>query len=76
MTSIQVRNVSSETHAVLRRRAVERGMSLQEYLVALLDEVASKPTVAEVLRRAGGRAGGRVGLREAADELRADRDSR
>ncbi len=51
-------------------------MSLQGYLVALLDEVASKPTVAEVLRHAGGRAGGRIGLRDAADELRAERDLR
>lgn len=51
-------------------------MSMQEYLVALLDEVASKPTVAEVLRRAGGRAGGRIGLRDAAEELRAERDAR
>ncbi|MGH3940016.1 MAG: FitA-like ribbon-helix-helix domain-containing protein [Pseudonocardiaceae bacterium] len=76
MPSIQVRNVSSGTHAVLRRRAAERGLSLQEYLVALLDDIAAKPTVAEVLRRAGGRAGGRIGLQEAADELRADRDSR
>ncbi|MGH3930177.1 MAG: FitA-like ribbon-helix-helix domain-containing protein [Pseudonocardiaceae bacterium] len=75
MPSIQVRHVSSGTHAVLRRRAAELGLSMQEYLVTLLDEFASKPTVEEVLRRAGGRAGGRIGLRQAADELRADRDS-
>jgi hypothetical protein len=76
MTTIQVRHVSPATHAVLRRRAAERGMSMQEYLVTLLDEVASKPTVEEVLTRAGGRAGGRVGLAEAADTLRAERDAR
>jgi len=44
--------------------------------VALLDEVTSKPTVAEVLRRAGARAGDRIGPREAADELRVNRDLR
>lgn len=76
MTMIQVRHVSAETHAVLRRRAAERGLSMQEYLVRLLDEVAAKPTVEEVLRRAGGRSGGRVGLACAAEELRADRDAR
>jgi plasmid stability protein len=30
MTTIQVRHVPPETHAVLRRRAAERGMSMQE----------------------------------------------
>ncbi|MGH3812867.1 MAG: FitA-like ribbon-helix-helix domain-containing protein [Pseudonocardiaceae bacterium] len=75
MTTIQVRHVPPETHAVLRRRAAERGMSMQEYLVTLLGEFASKPTVEEVLKRAGGRAGGRVGLVEAAETLRAERDA-
>ena len=76
MTMIQVRHVSAATHAVLRQRAAERGLSMQEYLVRLLDEFAAKPTVEEVLCRAGGRSGGRVGLVRAAEELRADRDSR
>lgn len=76
MATIQVRHVPPETHAVLRRRAAERGMSMQEYLVTLLGEFASKPTVEEVLRRAGGRAGGRVGLAEASETLRAERDAR
>ncbi|MGH3852614.1 MAG: FitA-like ribbon-helix-helix domain-containing protein [Pseudonocardiaceae bacterium] len=53
MTTIQVRHVPAETHAVLRRRAAERGMSMQEYLVTLLGEFAAKPTAEEVLRRAG-----------------------
>lgn len=76
MKSIQIRVVSEETHAVLRRRAAEAGMSLQEYLRSLLDEVAARPTVREVLARAGGRAGGRVGLAAAAAHLRAERDAR
>jgi plasmid stability protein len=76
ITTIQVRHVPPETHAVLRRRAAERGMSMQEYLLTLLGEFASKPTVEEVLRRAGGRAGGRIGLAEAAETLRAERDAR
>ncbi|MGH8886289.1 MAG: FitA-like ribbon-helix-helix domain-containing protein [Egibacteraceae bacterium] len=76
MKSIQVRAVSEETHAVLRRRAAEAGMSLQEYLRALLDDVAARPTVREVLARAGGRAGGQVGFVAAAAHLRAERDAR
>ncbi|MGI9004493.1 MAG: FitA-like ribbon-helix-helix domain-containing protein [Pseudonocardia sp.] len=74
MTTIQVRHVSSSTHHVLRQRAAARGMSMQEYVLALLDEAAARPTVDEVLARAGGRAGGRVGLRQAAEDLRVDRE--
>lgn len=47
---------------------------MQEYIRALLDEAAGRPTVEEVFRRAAGRAGGRIGLRQAAEDLRADRD--
>lgn len=76
LKNLQVRNVSKETHAVLRRRAAEAGMSLQEYLLATLDELAGRPTVEEVLARAGGRAGGRVRLADAAKDLRAERGRR
>lgn len=48
-------------------------MSLQEYLSALLNELAAQPTVDEVLRRAGRRKGGRVGLASSAAHLRSER---
>lgn len=51
-------------------------MSLQEYLSALLDEVASRPSVEEVLRRAGEHATGRIDLGAAAALVRSDRDER
>ena len=76
MKSIQVRDVPEKTHAVLRRRAAETGMSLQEYLLSILNDLASRPTVAEVLARAGGRSGGRIGLKNAAELLRTERDQR
>jgi antitoxin FitA len=76
MKNVQVRNLPARTHAVLRKRAAEAGMSMQEYLLAALNEIADRPTVAEVLTRAGGRAGGRVGLATAAKELRTDRSRR
>jgi hypothetical protein len=76
MSAVQVRDVPDETRAVLRRRAAERGMSLQEYLLALLNSLAAQPTVEEVLSRAGGRAGGSIGLSAAADLLREERDAR
>jgi plasmid stability protein len=76
MPSIQVKDVPTEVHAELRRRAAAMGMSLQEYLLARLVDETSTPTLDEVLARAGGRAGGRVPLRAAVKAVRADRDQR
>ena len=76
MKTLQVRNLPDETHAVLRRRAAEAGMSLQEYLLATLNELAERPTVREVLAHAGGRSGGQVSLDTAASHLRAEREER
>jgi antitoxin FitA len=73
--NIQIRNVPEKTHAVLRRRANAAGMSLQEYLLSLVNDAASKPTVEEVLRRAARRDGGRFRMRDAVADLRSDRDS-
>lgn len=76
MPSVQVKNVPDDTHAVLRQRAAAAHQSLQEYLRSLLIREASKPTVADVMERAGGRAGGSMPLTEAAATLRAERDRR
>ena len=73
MKTVQVRNVPEQTHLVLRRRAAEAGMSLQEYLLSVLKELADRPTVPEVLERAGGRGGGAVPLSAAAAHLQIDR---
>jgi antitoxin FitA len=76
MPSIQIKNVPPVVHRVLRRRAAEAGMSLQEYLLAKLTEDASQPTLNEFLDRVGQRTGGRMSLKEAVEYIRADRDSR
>jgi hypothetical protein len=76
MPSVQVKDVPEETHAVLRRRAAESRQSLQEYLRAKLIEEASRPTIDEVLARAGGRAGGSVSFKTAVRAVRADRARR
>jgi antitoxin FitA len=76
MPSVQIKNVPPDVHRVLRRRAAEAGMSLQEYLLAELTEQARQPTLDEVLERAGGRSGGSVPLDFAVETIRADRDSR
>ena len=76
MPSVQIKDVPEATHAVLRRRAAEAGQSLQEYLRARLVAEASRPTLDEVLTRAGGRAGGSVPFSAAARALQEDRAGR
>lgn len=76
MPSVQIKNVPADVHRVLRRRAVDAGQSLQEFLLARLVEDASRPTLGEVLQRAGERDGGSVPLAEAARAVRADREAR
>lgn len=75
MKNLQIRNVPDRTHSILRRRAAAAGMSLQEYLLAVVNEATARPTVAEVLQRAAGRAGGDVTLAEAVTTLREERDA-
>jgi antitoxin FitA len=55
MPSITVRNVPPEVRDELAARAARAGKSLQEHLRNELIELASKPTVAEVLDRARAR---------------------
>jgi antitoxin FitA len=76
MPSIQIKNVPPDVHRVLKRRAAEEGMSLQEYLLAKLSEEARQPTLSEFLERVGQRTGGRMSLKEAVEYIRADRDAR
>src|SRR3954447_9892542 len=74
VTSIQIKDVPPETHAVLRRRAALARQSLQEYLRARLIEEATRPTVNEVLARLEGRAGGPAPFVETVSAVRDDRD--
>jgi plasmid stability protein len=76
MPSIQIKNVPPDVHRVLKSRAAEEGMSLQEYLLAKLTEEARQPTPKEFWERVGQRTGGRVSLKEAVQYIRAERDAR
>lgn len=76
MSTIQIKNVPEETHAVLRARAAAANQSLQEYLKTRLIAEASTPTLDEILNRAGSRAGGSVSISEAVAVLRNDRARR
>jgi plasmid stability protein len=74
--SIQIKDVPDDVHAVLRQRAAAAHQSLQEYLRSRLIAEASRPTLEEILDRAGGRSGGSVPLENAVSTLRHDRARR
>jgi hypothetical protein len=75
MPSVQIKDVPDDVHGVLRQRAAGAGQSLQEYLLGRLVAEARRPTLEEVLARAGGRSGGSAPLAEATRAVRADRDA-
>lgn len=75
MPSVQIKAVPEDVHAELRRRAANEGKSLQEYLLARLVEEARRPSLDELLARAGQRSGGHVSFRFANESIREDRDS-
>lgn len=52
---IQIRNVPDALHRGLKARAAMAGMSLSDYLLAEIREVAERPTLAELRRRLHGR---------------------
>ncbi len=48
---IQLRNVPEALHRTLKARAALAGMSLSDYLLAEIKEVAEKPTLGELRTR-------------------------
>lgn len=56
--TIQIRNVPDEVHRALRTAAAAAGKSLSDYLLECVEEVAARPTNAEIFRRAAERGGG------------------
>jgi plasmid stability protein len=73
MPHVLVRDLPTDVHAKLQRRAQQHGQSLQQYLASELTHLAERPTVDEVIRRIERRSGGRVGLEQAATDLAATR---
>lgn len=48
---IQLRNVPEALHRSLKARAAMAGMSLSDYLLAEIKEIADRPTIAELRDR-------------------------
>ena len=51
MKTITIRDVSEATHAEVLARAKAKGQSMQEFLLALIDQEMSQPDVDVVLAR-------------------------
>ena len=48
---IQIRNVPDELHRTLKVRAAKVGMTLSDYLLSEIEQIAEKPTMNEWLER-------------------------
>ena len=48
---IQIRNVPDDLHRTLKVRAAKAGMTLSDYLLSEIEQVAEKPTMSEWLER-------------------------
>ncbi len=72
---IQIRNVPDPLHRTLKIRATMAGMSLSDYLLAELRQVAERPTLHELRDRLHQRAPLR-GRLSAAQAVRVERDAR
>lgn len=52
---LQIRNVPETSRRELKARAALRGLSLNAYLLALIEKDVARPSIAEVIRRAESR---------------------
>ena len=74
-TMIQIRNVPDALHRRLKSRAALAGMSLSEYLLQQIRDVAERPTMEELRARLARRPTVALSV-DTADAVRAERDSR
>lgn len=73
MVLLQIRNVPEETREELKARAGARRMSLNTYLLEVLEREVARPTADEVFERAARLVGIDVST---ADIIRAEREAR
>ena len=74
-TMIQIRNVPETLHRTLKARAALAGMSLSDFLLVEIREVAARPTVDELRRRIAGRTSVSPSV-PPAEAVRRERDDR
>ena len=71
---LQIRNVPEATRRRIKTRAAEQGLSMNDYLLRLLEEETRQPTLAELTVRIGSRA--ERGTESSAAGIRLERDAR
>lgn len=73
---IQVRNVPDQVHHRLTVRAAEQRKSLSDLVLGELEEIASRPTMSEMLERLEGREPVKLDrpISEVIDKVRKERD--
>lgn len=79
MPSIQIKHVPDAVHAELRRRAAKHGQSLQEYLLAMLEDAASRRPIDEIfaeIERRGWPGRNTVTADDIVADIRDERDRR
>ena len=74
-TMIQLRHVPDDLHRKLKARAALAGMSLSDYLLREIRDIAERPTIAELRTRLAGRAAVRP-THSPARAVRAEREGR
>ena len=76
MPNVQVRDVPNDIHEALVRRAEAAGQSLQQFLARQLAEIATTPTVNEILDRVAQQQTGRLSSSDAIAALEDERARR
>jgi hypothetical protein len=74
MANVQIRDVPPDVHRQLKAQAALSGQSLNEYLLARVSELASAPTVPQLIERLRER--GPAGAPPSARVIREDRERR
>jgi len=72
---MQIRNVPADVHRTLKARAAMAGLSLSDYVLAELTQIAQHPTREEILARIAQRPSVAARPRPA-EVIRAERDGR
>jgi len=73
--NLQVRRVPDDVHRTLKARAARAGLTLSDYLLGEITEIANRPTLEELFERIRRRTPPRGRINSAA-AVRAERDGR
>lgn len=76
MPNVLVRDLPEHVHRELERRARASGQSLQQFLTTHLSRFVEEPTIEDVFATLEAESSGRVGLKQAVDDLHAERGDR